>query len=105
MIITVEELLELFFAVLGMVITVFLVPCLKAMLKQHQRRELLESAETAITAVQQMFPQLDGELQRQYALDLLESQGFEVNTLETKMVIEAATLRLNSMLKQGRQVS
>jgi hypothetical protein len=85
-------------ALLAAVATAYLVPWLKSKTTANQRENLLVWVDIAVSAAQQLFHQADGAKRLHYALDLLESKGFDVNDDSVLDAVEAAVLKLHQGL-------
>lgn len=85
-------------AVLAAIATAYLVPWLKSKTTANQREDLLAWVDIAVSAAQQLFHQFDGEKRLEYALGLLEVQGFDINDDAVRDAVEAAVLKLHQGL-------
>lgn len=80
-------------------LTVFLVPWIKANLTAKQTDQLVKWAEIAAAAAQQLYWSFDGETRKQHALELLAEKGFDIDSAEVQNALEAAVLKLHSELE------
>lgn len=81
------------------VITVFVIPWLSGKITAQEREELLKWVDIAVAAAQQLYYKLDGEARLNYALALLEEQGYDVDDGAVVDAVEAAVLKLHRQLK------
>ena len=89
---------NLVIAVLAALAARYLIPWLSANTTTKQREHLLAWARVAVAAAQQLYHQYDGERRLQYALGLMEEQGFDIETSAVRDAIEAEVLKLNQGL-------
>lgn len=85
------------------ILTRFIVPWLKSRLTEAQRQDLLKWVEIAVAAAQQLYYQMSGPERKQYVLDFLEKQGFDVSSPEIDAAIEAAVLALHQKMMEDGQ--
>lgn len=76
----------------------YLVPWLKSRTSAEQRENLLKWVDIAVAAAQQLYHQCSGEVRLKYALELLQTQGFDVNNGVVQDAVEAAVLKLHQQL-------
>ena len=79
-------------------ITCFLVPWIKEHTSAKERENLVKWAEIAVEAAQQLYYQKDGAYRLEYALEVLEGKGFDVDDAAVRDAIEAAVLKLHNEL-------
>lgn len=91
--------LEAVIALAVTVITVFVVPWLSGKTTAQEREEFLHWVDIAVAAAQQLYYQLDGEARLNYALALLEEQGYDVDEGTVVDAVEAAVLKLHRQLE------
>lgn len=85
-------------AVLAAFLACYVIPWIKAKTTAQEREDLLVWVDIAVAAAQQLYYQADGKKRLEYALELLESKGFEIDDTVTDAV-EAAVLRLHQELE------
>ena len=90
-------------ALLLAIVSAFLVPWIKTKLTSAQTTEMLRWVEIAVAAAQQLYPQNDGDVRLQYALELLENKGYNVNDNAVLDAVEAAVLKLHQQLSAGKE--
>ena len=73
----------------------YILPWVSANTTAKQRENLVKWAEIAVAAAQQMFYQQNGTERLEYALDLMESRGFDIDDAAVRDAIEAAVLKLH----------
>lgn len=84
--------------ILASIITVIVIPYIKAKTTETQRNRITEYVKVAVQAAEQLFPNLDGEKmgdeKLKYVAEFLESKGitFDVDdvTDEIRLMIEGA---------------
>lgn len=76
----------------------YLVPWLKSRTSAEQREDLLKWVDIAVAAAQQLYHQCGGDVRLKYALELLQSKGFDVNDSAVQDAVEAAVLKLHQQL-------
>lgn len=91
--------IEAFVALLAALISAFVIPWLKRKTTQHDREEMLEWVEIAVTAAQQLYHNLDGAKRKEYVRHYLNSKGYDVTDKDVDNAIEAAVLRLHRELE------
>lgn len=94
-------------AVVSSIITTFLIPLLKAKLdveksnlSENQAAMLRLAITTAVTAAEQLYKSEEGQQKKAYVLNLLEQQGYEVDSALIDAAIEAIVLELHNELKK-----
>lgn len=95
MTIDLTPLLETLLALLALLAMRYVLPWVTANTTAKQREDLLVWVDIAVAAAQQLFHQLDGEDRLEYALDLLESKGFNIDDVAVRDAVEAAVLKLH----------
>ena len=85
-------------ALIGAVVSVFIIPILKKNLSAQEMAELLKWAQIAVTAAQQLYHQMDGVARKQYVQEFLAAKGYNINDAEVDAAIEAAVLELHDKL-------
>ena len=85
-------------ALIGAVVSVFIIPILKKNLSAQEMAELLKWAQIAVTAAQQLYHQMDGVARKQYVQEFLAAKGYNINDAEVDATIEAAVLELHDKL-------
>lgn len=95
----ITSILEAVIALATAVVTVFLLPWLSARTTAEERRELLGWVDIAVAAAQQLYHQCSGQQRLDYALSVLEAQGFDVDEGAVLDAVEAAVLKLHRQLE------
>lgn len=92
-------------ALLGTVLTTFVVPLLKAKLdlersnlNENQANMLRLAITTAVTAAEQLYKSGEGQQKKAYVLNLLRQQGYDVDSAAIDAAIEAVVLELKHEL-------
>lgn len=93
-------LIEMVIAVACAVATLFVVPWLRSKTTAQQREELLKWVDIAVAAAQQLYHQCSGQQRLQYALEMLEEQGYNIDSAVVRDAVEAAVLKLHQQLKE-----
>lgn len=88
---------------LAMLAMRYVLPWVNANTTAKQREDLLVWVDIAVTAAQQLFHQASGGERLEYALDLLESKGFDIDDMAVRDAVEAAVFRLHQSM-QGDSV-
>lgn len=96
--IDITAIIEAVFALIWALISVFLIPTIKARLSEQKRAELLKWAEIAVAAAEQLYDSVQGPAKKEYVLDFLRGKGYEVDAEEIENAIEAAVLKLHHEL-------
>ena len=85
-------------ALLAALATAYLIPWIKAHTTAKQREDLLVWVDIAVSAAQQLYHQADGADRLQYALEVLEAKGFDIDDVAVQDAVEAAVLKLHQGL-------
>ena len=88
-------------ALTGAVVASRLVPWLNCKTTAEEREHLLRWVDIAVGAAQQLYHQSQGKQRLQYALELLEGKGFNINDRAGRDAVEAAVLKLHEELNHG----
>ena len=88
-------------ALLGAVAVRRVLPWVEAKTTAEERENLLRWVEIAVGAAQQLYHQSQGSKRLEYALELLESKGFNVDDRAVRDAVEAAVLKLHEELNHG----
>lgn len=84
-------------ALAAALITVFLIPWIKANTTEQQRQTLIEWIKIAVAAAEQIYNGPGrGEEKKQYVLDFLASKGVAIDDESVNAAIESAVQQLNS---------
>ena len=84
-------------ALIAAIISVFLIPWIKANTTEQQRKTMLELIKIAVAAAEQIYEgEGRGEEKKQYVLDFLASKGIAVNDEAVNAAIESYVQQLNS---------
>ena len=85
------------FALIGAVVSVFLIPWIKSKTTVAQRNELVAWAKIGVAAAEQIYHGSGrGEEKKQYVLDFLKSKGITFDEASVNNAIEAAVKQLNT---------
>ncbi len=76
------------------IVTTFLVPWLKQKLDAGQRERLAALIRVGVFAAQQLFRTDEGVRKKAYVIQLLQDQGYEINSEEIDARIEAELMAL-----------
>lgn len=79
-------------------LTVFVVPYIKNKLGNNKYNEILKWVMIAVKAAEQLYDSCDGSKKKQYVLEYIESQGFEIDEEALDNMIESCVLELHSSL-------
>ena len=101
MTIDLTPLLEALLLLLAMLALRYVLPWVKANTTAKQREDLLKWVDIAVAAAQQLFHQASGRERLEYALDVLESKGFDIDDVTVRDAVEAAVLKLHQGLGEN----
>lgn len=94
-------------AVLGSIITTFLVPYIrtkldieKSNLNENQIAMLRLAISTAVTAAEQLYNSEEGQQKKSYVLNLLKQQGYDVDSSALDAAIEAIVYELHHSINE-----
>lgn len=93
------EILKAIVYLLLAVVSTFMIPWIKSKTTANQRKEMLEWVDIAVSAAQQLYYDANGTDRREYALDLLRSQGYDIDDTAVQDAVEAAVLKLHQKLE------
>ncbi len=88
-------------ALIGAIITTFVVPYIKTKKSAAEIEKLEHIASTAVHAAQQIFDKEQKEEKKQYALAYLEKKGYKLNIDAASAIIEAEVHKMKMELKKG----
>ena len=84
-------------ALIAAIISAFLIPWLKSKTTAEQRKELTAWVKIGVAAAEQLYAGAGrGEEKKQYVLDFLYDQGYDIDTDGVLNAIEAAVKQLNT---------
>lgn len=86
---------------IGAVLTGFVIPWLKNKLTDHQYETLSALVRVGVFAAEQIFATEQWKEKKQYVVDLLEENGYTVNTTAVDALIEATVRELR--IEQGQR--
>lgn len=93
--INLTPIIEAVFALLGAIITAFVIPWIKSKLSENQLKELQIWVNAAVAAAEQIFSDPgSGMEKKEYVLEFLESKGFEIDEGSIDKLIESAVYAL-----------
>lgn len=94
-------------ALLGTIITTYIIPLLKAKLDveksnltENQANMLRLAITTAVTAAEQLYNSNEGQQKKAYVLNLLKMQGYEVDGAAIDAQIEAIVKEVHEEFKK-----
>ena len=93
------DLIKAIITVLGVVITMFVVPWIKRNVSDATLQMILRYVEIFVAAAEQIFDASQGAEKKAYVLEKLAEKNFKVNIAEIDDYIEAAVLKLHKELK------
>ena len=85
-------------ALLAAIITFRLIPWIKAHANDQQRKNLVAAAQIAAYAAEQIYGAGNGEEKLDYAIAVLRSKGFDLNSETLRAAVEAAVYEINNEL-------
>ena len=86
---------------IGAIITRYLIPWIKSKLTDHQYEALKKLVRTGVFAAEQLFSTEQGKETKQYVVDLLKENGYEVDVTSVDALIEATVRELR--IEQGEK--
>lgn len=95
------ELTEIFKLAIELVVAIvslWLVPWLRARLNAEQVSDMLRWVDIAVSAAEQLYDATRGDLKKEYVCSFLKDKGYDVDGDEIDFAIEAAVLRLHKEL-------
>ena len=87
--------INIIIALLGALVTAFVIPWIKRKLSKEDQENLIFWVKIAVSAAQQ----ISGAERLKYVLNFLKSKGFDVDLPEVQAAIEAEVLRLHQELE------
>lgn len=94
-------------ALIGAVLTGFVIPWLKSKINvengkinETQAALLKLAINTAVKAAEQLFNSDEGQKKKAYVLDILKAQGYEVDQVALDAAIEAAVYNLKEKINE-----
>ena len=97
----ITEILEGVVYVLVAILSLFVIPAIKERVGAQNMANFLKWVDIAVAAAEQLYDSAEGEAKKDYVLNYLTTQGYEVDELELDMAIEAAVNRLHHELYGG----
>lgn len=92
------QIASLIVALIGAVISAFVIPWLKKKISKQDMDKMLELIEIAVYAAQQLYWDKKGSERLQYVLDFLAENGYDVDDKTVRNAIEAQVLALHKAL-------
>lgn len=96
--INITPIVEAIIALMGTLITVFLIPYIKRKVGAENMAEFLRWVDIAVAAAEQLYDSTQGDVKKQYVLAFLESKGIDFDVDEIDTAIEAAVNKLHNEL-------
>lgn len=97
----ITEFLALGIYAVAMIMSVMFIPWLRERLGNEGYEQMLRFVDVAVAAAEQLYDVMDGAKKKRYVLDYLESKGYEVDSQDLDVAIEAAVKRLHHELYGG----
>lgn len=79
---------------IGALITRYLIPWLKAKMDERQYDVFNGLVQVGVFAAEQLYGAMHGEEKKQYVIDLLKENGYEVDSMAVDALIEATVREL-----------
>lgn len=96
--IEITNIVEIIIALLGALITAFLIPWLRSKISATKREQIAETVRVLVKSAEQLFGAGKGEEKLQYVVMALKQAGYAVNIEDVsdklRAMIEAAVLEL-----------
>ena len=89
------EIIKLAIELVVAIVSLWLVPWLRARLNAEQVSDMLRWVEIAVSAAEQLYDDLGGKQKKAYVMSFLHDRGYAVDEEELSLMIEAAVLRLH----------
>ena len=89
------EIIKLAIELVAAIVSLWLIPWLRAKLNAEQVSDMLRWVEIAVSAAEQLYDDLGGKQKKAYVTSFLRDRGYNVDDEELSLVIEAAVLRLH----------
>ena len=100
MTIDLTQIITALIGLLGLVITTFVVPLLKAKMKVENYEILTKWAKVGVLAAEQLWPEGGlGKEKKEYVQNYLRSKGYDINLQEVDMAIESAVYEMKQALE------
>lgn len=87
---------EAVISLIGVLISVYLIPFLKKKLNNEQLTEVKKWTLIAVQSAEQIFNSKQGEAKKQYVLDFLGTKGYDVTSEDIDNLVESAVYTLKS---------
>lgn len=97
--------INLIIALIGAVIAVFVIPWLKKNISQQDMDKMMELIKIAVYAAQQLHWDKSGDERKQYVLDFLAENGYDINDQAVLNAIEAEVLKLHKALSDDGETN
>ena len=89
------EIVKIIIELVVAIASLWLIPWLRAKLNAEQVSDMLRWVEIAVSAAEQLYDAAQGGQKKHYVRSFLLDKGYDVNTDEIDLAIEAAVLRLH----------
>ena len=100
MTIDLTQIITALIGLLGLVITTFVVPLLKARMKVENYEILMKWTKVGVLAAEQLWPEGGlGKEKKEYVQNYLRSKGYDINLQEVDMAIESAVYEMKQALE------
>lgn len=96
--IDITHIAQIIIALIGAIISAFVVPCIRNKISKQDMDKMLELIEIAVYAAQQLYWDKKGSERLQYVLDFLSEHGYDVDDKTVRNAIEAQVLALHESL-------
>ena len=90
-----QALLEALAALVAVLITGFLIPCLKAHADAEKQATVLQWVDAAVAAAEQLYEAGQGEEKKAYVVSWLADCGIDISGIDLDAIIEAAVYEVN----------
>lgn len=96
--INITPILSAVVALCTVILTVFLVPWIRANVSDSDLAEALEWVQIAVAAAEQLYDSSEGKTKKEYVQNFLTANGIVIDEAALDAAIEAAVLELHSSL-------
>lgn len=90
-------------ALLGGILTTFVIPFINKKLTAQQIENIRKAARIAVYAAEQLFTPEQWAEKKKYAQEYLKAQGYNIDTVQIDAAIEAEVLALHGQLKPANE--
>lgn len=90
--------INLAIALIGAIVSAFVIPLIRKKMSKEDTDKLMALIRIAVMAAQQLYWDAEGPVRKQYVLDFLAAQGYDIDDEAILNAIEAEVLALHQKL-------